>query len=145
MLEKTLESSLDFREIESINPKGNQPWIFIGRIHAEAEAPIFWPPDAKNRLIGKALDVGKDWRQEEKGMTEGEIIWWHHWLNGHEFEQAPGDCDGQRTWGAPVHGVSPWLSDWTEHVKAKFWCLLLVLINYKVQITLLINSFLKCD
>ena len=69
-----------------VNPKGNQSWIFIGRIDAKAEAPILWPPDEKNWLLGKDPDAGKDWRQEEKGMTEDEMVGWHHWLNGHEFE-----------------------------------------------------------
>ena len=81
---------MDSTEIKPINPKGNQPWIFI-RTVAEAEAPILWPPDAKSQLIGKDPDVGKDGRQEEKGVTEGEMVGWHHWLNGHEFEQTPGD------------------------------------------------------
>ena len=83
---KTLESPLDCKEIKPVNPKGNQSWIFIGRIDAEAETPILCPPDAKNWLIGKDPDAGKDWRQEEKGMTEDEMVGWHHWLNGHEFE-----------------------------------------------------------
>ena len=77
-----------------VSPKGNQPWIFSGRTDAEAEAPILWPPDAKNQLIGKDPDAGKDWRQEEKGTTEDEMVGWHHWLNGHEFEQTPGDSEG---------------------------------------------------
>ena len=84
MLEKTLESPLDCKEIKSVLPKGNQSWILIGRTYAEA--PILWPPDAKNWLIGKDPDAGKDWRQEEKGMTEDEMVGWHHWLNGYEFE-----------------------------------------------------------
>ena len=82
VLEKTLESPLDFKEIQPFNPKGNQSWIFIGRTDAEAEAPILRPPDAKNRLIGKEPDAGKDWRQEEKGTTEDEMVGWHHLLNG---------------------------------------------------------------
>ena len=86
VLEKTLESPLDCKEITPVHPKGNQPWIFIGRTDAEAETPILWPPDAKNWLIGKDPDAGKDWRQEEKGMTEDEMVGWHHRLNGHEFE-----------------------------------------------------------
>ena len=90
VLEKTLESPLDNKEINPVNPKGNQPWIFIGRTDAEAEALIFWPPDVKSRLIRKDPDAGKDWRQEDKGTTEDEVVWWHHWFNGHEFEQAPG-------------------------------------------------------
>ena len=94
-LEKTLESPLDCKEIKPITPKGNQPWIFIGRTDAEAEAPILWPPDAKSWLVGKDPDAGKDWRWEEKGMTEDEIVGWHHQLSGHDFEQAPGDGEGQ--------------------------------------------------
>ena len=95
MLDKTLENHLDSKEIKPVNPKGNQSWILIGRTDAKAEAPILWPPDMKNWLIGKGPDAGKDWRQEEKGMTEDGIVGWHHWLNGHEFEQAPGVGDGQ--------------------------------------------------
>ena len=76
-------------------PKGNQPWIFIGRTDAEAEVPILWPPDAKRQLIGKDPDAGKDWRQEEKGTTEDKMVGWHHWFKGHEFEQTPGDGEGQ--------------------------------------------------
>ena len=93
VLEKTLESLLDSKEIKSVNSKGNQPWIFIGR--TDAEAPILWPPDVKNWLIWKDLNAGKDWRQEEKGTLEDEMVGWHHWLDGHEFEQAPGFGDGQ--------------------------------------------------
>jgi len=95
LLEKTLESPLDCKEIKSVDPKGNQSWIFIGRTDAEAETPIFLPPDAKNWLIGKDHDAGKDWSQEEKGTTEDEMIGWHHWLDGHEFEQDPEVGDGQ--------------------------------------------------
>ena len=116
LLEKTLESSLDCKEIKPINPKGNQSWIFIGRIDAEAEAPILWPPDMKNWFTGKDPDAGKDWRQEEKGKIEDETIGWHHWLDGHEFEQAPGVGDGQGSlaccspWGSKSR---TWLSGWT--------------------------------
>ena len=95
VLEKTLESPLDCKEIQPVHPKGNQSCIFIGRTDAEAEAPILWPPDAKNWLIGKDPDTGKDWRREEKGMTQDEMVGWHHWLNGHEFEQALVVGDGQ--------------------------------------------------
>ena len=84
VLEKTLESLLHFKEIKPVNPKGNQSWIFIGRTDAEAEAPILWPPDGKNWLICKDPDAGKVLRQEEKGMTEDEMVGWHHWLNRHE-------------------------------------------------------------
>ena len=92
---KTFESPFDCKEIKPVNPKGNQSWIFIGRTDAEAEAPILWPSYGKSWLIGKDPDAGKDWSQEEKGMTEDEMVWWHHWLNGHEFEQALGVGDGQ--------------------------------------------------
>ena len=95
MLEKILESPLDCKKIKPINPKGNQPWIFIGRIDAKAEAPILWPPDSKSQLTGKDPDARNDWRQEEKGMTEDEMVGWHHRLNGHEFEQTLGVGDGQ--------------------------------------------------
>ena len=95
MLEKTLESPLDFKEIKPVNPKGNQFWILIGKTDAEAEAPILWPPDAKNQLIGKDSDAGKDWRQEEKGTIEDEMVGWHHQLDGREFECALGVGDGQ--------------------------------------------------
>ena len=105
VLEKTLESPLDSKEIKLVNPKGNQPWIFFGRTDAEAEAPILCPPAAKSGFIGKDPDAGKDWRQEEKGTTEDEMVGWHHWLNGHEFEQAPGDSEGQGSLRAVLHGV----------------------------------------
>ena len=86
VLEKTLESSLDCKEIQPVNPRGNQLWIFIGRTDSKAETPILCPPDVKNQLIGKDPDAGKDWRQEEKGMTENEMAGWHHQQDGHEFE-----------------------------------------------------------
>ena len=86
MLEKTLESLLDFKESQPVNPKRNQFWIFIGRTDAEAETAILWSPDGKKWLIGKAPDAGKDWRQKEKGMAEDEMVGWHHQLNGLEFE-----------------------------------------------------------
>ena len=95
VLEKTPESPLDCRGIKPVHPKGSQPWIFIGRTAAESEAPVLWPPDAKSWLIGIDPDAGKDWRQEEKGATEDEMVGWHHWLNGHEFEQTLGDSEGQ--------------------------------------------------
>ena len=85
-LQKALESPLDCKEIQPVHPKGNQSWIFIGRTDAEAETPILWPPDAKSWFIGKDPDAGKDWRQREKGTTENEMVGWHHWFNGHEFE-----------------------------------------------------------
>ena len=115
VLEKILESPLDFKEIKPVNPKGNQSWIFIGRTDAEAETLILWSPDVKNWLTGKDPDAGKDRRWEEKGMTEVEMIQWHHWLNGHEFQQALGAGDGQ---GSLVC-CSPWgpkESDTTERL-----------------------------
>jgi len=97
VLEKTLESPLDCKKIKPVHPKGNQSWIFSGRTIAEAEAPILRLPDVKNRLIGKDPDAGKDWRQEEMGITEDEMVGWHHWLDAHEFEQATGvsECPGR--------------------------------------------------
>ena len=112
VLEKTLESPLDCKETQ---PKGDQSWVFIGRINAKAEAPVLWPPDVKKYLIGKDPDAGKDWRQEEKGMTEDHIVGWHHWLDGHEFEQAPRVGDGQ----GGLACCSPWgrkESDTTEQL-----------------------------
>ena len=115
VLKKTLESPLDCKEIKPVNPKVNQPWIFIGR--TDAEAPIIWPPNAKNWLTGKEPDAGKDRRQEAKGTKEDEMVGWHHQLNGHEFEQTPRDGGGQGSlaccspWGRKGWR---WLSDWTE-------------------------------
>ena len=94
MLERSLESPLDYMEIKPVNPKGNQSWIFIGRTDVEAETPILWPSDVKNWLIGKDPGAGKDWRQEEKRMTKDEVVGRHHRLNGHEFEQTLGDGEG---------------------------------------------------
>ena len=115
VLENTLESAFDCKEIKLIYPKINHSWVFIGRTDAEAESPILWPPDAKNWLIGKDPDVGKDWRQEKKGMTEDEMIGWHHWLDGQEFEQAPGLGDEQGSLAC----CNPWdckESDTTERL-----------------------------
>ena len=118
VLEKILESPLDFKEIKPVSRKGNQSWIFTGKADTEVEAPIIlWPPDAKNWLIQKDPDSGKDGRQEEKGMTEDEIVGWHHQFNGHEFEQAPRVGDGQGSLDAAVHGVvknPTQLSNWTN-------------------------------
>ena len=113
--EKTLESPFDRKEIKPVNSKENQPWIFIGRTDAEAEAPIFWPPDAKRQLIEKDPDAGEDWGQEKKGMTEDETVGWHHWLNGHEFEQLWEMVEDRGTCCAAVPGVAKsWtrLTDW---------------------------------
>ena len=132
VLEKTLESSLDFKEIKPAHLKGNQSRIFFGRSDAEAETPILWPPDAKNWLNWKDPYVGKDWRQE-KGTTEDEMVGWHHWLNGHEFEQAPGVGDGQGSlaccspWGSKELDTTERLNRYFQAVAAqrslKQWCL----------------------
>ena len=114
VLEKTLESSLDWKEIKPVHPKINRPWIFIGRTDAKAEAPILWPPAAENWLR-KDSNARKDWRKEENEMTEDDMVGWHHWLNGHEFEQALRVGDGQ---GSLVC-CSPWSHkkwDMTEHL-----------------------------
>ena len=103
VLKKSLEGPLDCKETRPVNPKGNQSWIFIGRTDGEAEAPTFWPPDAK-LATGKDHDAGKDWRQEEKGMTDDQMVGWHHWLSGHEFEQPLGVSDRQGSLAC----CSPW-------------------------------------
>ena len=104
VLEKTLESPFDNTEIKPINPKGNQPWIFIGRTDPEAEAPVLFPSDEKSQLTGKDPDAGKDWELEDKGLTEGEMVGWSHRLNGHKFEQTQGDGEGQENLAC----YSPW-------------------------------------
>ena len=130
MLEKTLESPLDSKEIKPVNLEGKQPWIFNWCWSWSSNT---WSPDAKSRLIGKDPDAGKDWRQEKKGTAEDEMIGWHHWLNGHEFEQALGDGEGQgslvccSSWGCK----EPWLNDWPTTTNIKF-----VFFNVKVFISL---------
>ena len=122
VLGKTLESPLDCKEIQPVHPKGNQSWIFIGRTDAEAEAPILWPTDANNWLIGKDPDTGKDWRWEEKGTTEDKIVRWYHQLERHEFGQALGVGDGQGNlacwspWGRKESDMTKQLN-WTIFVK----------------------------
>ena len=105
VLEKTLESPLDGKEIKPVHPKGNQHWKLIGK--TDAEAPILWPSDVKNQLIGKDPDAGKDWRQEEKGMAEDERVGWHHRLDGHESEQTRGDSEGQGS----LASCRPWVAE----------------------------------
>ena len=134
VLEKTFESSLDSKEIKPVNPKGNQPWIFIGRIDAEAEAPIFRPSDEKSWLIGKHPDDGKDWRQEKKRMTEDEMVGWHHQLNGHEFVQTLRDGEGQGSlaccspWGPKESDMTEWLNN---KVRTSYSLFLLSFIQIK--------------
>ena len=116
VLDKTLESPLDCKEIQPVNPKGDQCWVFIGRTDVEAEAPIVWPPDTKSWLIWKDPDAGKDWEQEEKEMIEDEMVGWHHWLNGHGFGWSPGVGDGQgdlacySSWGPKESDTTEWLN-----------------------------------
>ena len=119
VLEKTLESPLDCKEIQPVHPKGDQSWVFFGRTDVEAETLILWPPHAKSWLIGKDPDAGRDWGQEEKGTTEDEVAGCHHRLYGHEFEWTPGVGDGQgglacsSPWGRKVLDTTEWLN-WTE-------------------------------
>ena len=116
VLEKTLESPLNCKDIQLANPKGNQSWMFIGRTDAEAETLIVWPSDVKNWLLGKDPDPGKDWGQEKKGLTEDEMVGWHHQFDGHEFEQALGAGDGQGSlecYSPWVTNSWTWLEDWT--------------------------------
>ena len=126
VLEKPLVSPLDCKEIQPVHPKGNQSWIFIGRTDAETETPILWPPDAKNWLTGKDPETGKDWRREEKGTIEDEMVGWHHQFNGHEFEQVPGDGEGQgglvccSPWGHKELDMTEWLN-WTELRASGSW------------------------
>ena len=118
MVLKILENPLDCKRIKQVSPKGNQSWIFTGRTNAEAEAPVLWPPDAKGQIIGKDPDAGKDWRQEEKGMTEDEMVGWHHWLDGRDWASSE-RCEGQRSpaccspWGRKEWDVTERLN-WTE-------------------------------
>ena len=122
VLEETLESPSDCKEIQSVDPKGNQHWIFFGKTDAESETPILWPCNAKSWLIGKGPDAGEDWKWEEKGMAEDEMTGWHHWLDGHEFELAPAVGGKQRSLAC----FSPWghkdsyrteQQDWTEQLR----------------------------
>ena len=138
VLEKTLESPLDCKEIQLVHSEGDQPWVFFGGNDAKAEGSVLWPPHVKSWLIGKDSDAGRDWGQEEKGMTEDEVAGWHHRLNGHEFEWTPGVGDGQggllccNPWGRKELDMTERLN-WTENVETtqcpltdelikKMWC-----------------------
>ena len=117
VLEKTLESPSDCKEIQPVHSEGDQPWDFFGRNDAKAETPALWLPHVKSWLIGKDSDAGRDWGQEEKGMTEDEMAGWHHWLDGHEFVWTPGVGDNREAWHAEIHGVAnsrTWLSNWSD-------------------------------
>ena len=128
VLEKTHESPLDCKEIQPVHPKGDHTWVFISRTDVEAETPILWPPDAKSWLIGKDLDAEKNWGQE-KGMTEDEMVGWHHWLDGHGFGWTPGVGDGQGgleccgSWGHKELDTTERLNCWlTEsHSRWRIW------------------------
>ena len=128
VLKKTLESPLDVKETKPVNSKRNQPWILIGRTDAKAEAPIFWPPDAKSWLTGKDPDAGKDWGQEEKGTTEDEMVGWHHQLSVYEFEQIPGDGEGQGSlaccspWGHKELDTTKWLNSKNNNLDPPLEC-----------------------
>ena len=124
VLEKTLESPLDWKEIKPVSPKGNQPWIFIGKINAESEALILWPSDAKSQLIGKDPDAGKHWRQKEKWVAEDEMVRKHHRLNEQELEQTLGNNGGQGSLARCSYGVTEswtWLSNWITTTKWSWW------------------------
>ena len=141
VLEKTLEISLDSKEIKPVNPKGNQSWTVIGRTGSEADASILWPPDTKSCLIGKYPDAGKDWRQEEQEVTEDKRAGWHHQLNGHEFEQTWGDSEGQgslicwSSWGCSVR--HDWLTE--QHCWWHIWrkhCYSLYIVCQQLNISI---------
>ena len=136
VLEKTLESPLDCKEIQAVRSEGDQPWDFFGNNDAKAETPVFWPPHAKSWLIGKDFDAGRDWGQEEKGMTEDEMAGWHHWLDGHECEWTPGVGDGQGgleccdSWGSKESNTTERLN-WTELNDIWYWASLHMIIYHR--------------
>ena len=146
MLEKTLESPLDCKEIQPVPPKGDQSWVFIGRTDAKAETPVLWPPHMKSWLIGKDSDAGRDWGQEEKGMTEDEMAGWHHWLDGHESEWTPRVGDGQGglaccdSWGCKKSDTTDWTELNTLYYSHKT-CMLLLFKKFVLPSTALIGWF----
>ena len=121
---RLLKSPLDCKEIQPVHPKGNQPWIFIGRTDVEPKAPILWPPDAKNWVTGKDPDAGKDWRQGEKGTTQNEMVGWHHWLMDMCLSKFWELVMNREAWSTAVHGVAKsltWARDWTELIWTDMW------------------------
>ena len=144
VLEKTLESPLDCKEIQPVHPKGDQSWVFVGRTDFEAETPILWSPDTKSWHIGKDPDAGRDWRQEEKRTTEDEMAGWHHRLDGHEFGWPAGVSDGQEglaccgSWGHKESDTTEWLS-WTELNSFMVW-LWIIKLDVCVCVFLLLNK-----
>ena len=142
VLEKTLESLLDCKEIQPAHSRGDKSWVFIGRSYAKAEVPILWPPPAKSWLIGKDPDAGRDWGKEEKGTTEDERAGWRHWLDGRESEWTPGVGDGQEAWHAAIHGVAKSrtrLSDWTELMDIELFTYL-----WTLNVVTTLSHILKC-
>ena len=138
VLEKTLESPLDCKQIQPVHFKGDQSWVFFGRTDAKAETPILWPPHARSLLVGKDSDAGRDWGQEEKGMTEDEMAGWHHWLDGHEFEWTLELVTDREAWHAAIHGVTKsqtWLSDWTE---------LMLTMAFMVSLPQTVQYYMNC-
>ena len=135
VLEKTLESPFDCKEIQPVHPKGDQSWVFIGRTDAKAETPVLWPPHAKSWLIGKDSNAGRDWGQEKKGMTEDEMARWHHQLDGHEFEWTPGVGDGQGgltccdSWGCKESDTTQQLN-WTDMYIFAYLKFIFILLSF---------------
>ena len=148
VLEKTLESPLDCKEIQPVHPKGNQSWVFFGRTDAKAETPILWPPDAKNWLIWKDPDAGKDWRWEEKGTTKNEMVGWHHWRDGHKFEQAPGVGGRQGSlafcslWGHKELDTTEQLN-WSELMQPHAMIFVFWMLSFKPTFSLSSFTFIK--
>ena len=134
VLEKTLESPLDCKEIQPVHSEGDQPWDFFGRNYAKVETPVLWPLHAKSWLLGKDPDAGRDWGREEKGMTEDERAGWHHWLDGRESQWTPGVCDGQgglacrNSWGRKELDMTEWLI-WSDTVLVFFFLAYFTLYN----------------
>ena len=139
VLEKILESPVDYKEIQPVHSKGDQSWVFIGRTDAKAETPIPWPPHVKNWLIGKDSDAGRDWGQGEKGTTEDEMAGWHHRLDGHEFEETPGVGDGQgglaccNSWGHRELDTTEWLN-WTDYLAMSYIIWIVSVWFFKTQL-----------